>query len=236
MKEILHDWDEQRMSTERRTQVSDVRTLRALANPVRYRVLGHLMSAGSQTATQCAAAVGASASNCSYHLRELARYGLVERAPATESDADGRDRPWRPTATGLRYGPRDDDNKGDSLLSSDPVAHIANRRLIHLGIDDNAALAHSAADAHDDLPADWRRAEFRSTFGLLVTADELAILTTAVDAILRPYIGLTRDDPPPDARRVHVIFDAFRRRSAAATASGSALDAGTHPDTRKPTR
>ena len=204
------------MPLERRTQVSDVRALRALANPVRYRILGHLMSAGAQTASDCAAVVGASPSNCSYHLRELARYGLVERVAGGREGAGGgrrdrggadrRDRPWRPTATGLRTGPADDGNS-----ASDPVAAIAHRRLIHLGIDDDAALAHAAADRHDDLPADWRRAETLSTFGLLVTADELVGLTTAVDAILRPYIGLTRDDSPPDAERVHVIFDAFRR-------------------------
>jgi len=204
------------MPQERRTQVSDVRALRALANPVRYRILGHLMSAGAQTASDCAAVVGASPSNCSYHLRELARFGLVERVAgggagprggrSDRGGADGRDRPWRPTATGIRTGPAPDADP-----ASDPVASLAHRRLIHLGIDDDAALAHRAVDGHDDLPADWRRAETLSTFGLLVTADELVGLTTAVDAILRPYIGLTRDDVPPDAERVHVIFDAFRR-------------------------
>ncbi len=206
------------MPQERRTQVSDVRALRALANPVRYRILGHLMSAGAQTASECAAVVGASPSNCSYHLRELARYGLVERvggegaiagaggARTDRSGADGRDRPWRPTATGLRTGPAPDADP-----ASDPVAALAHRRLLHLGIDDDAALAHAAAERNDDQPVDWRRAETLSTFGLLVTADELVELTTAVDAILRPYIGLTRDDAPPEAERVHVIFDAFRR-------------------------
>ena len=39
-----------------------------------YRIIGHLMAVGSQTASECAEAVGASPSNCSYHLRELAVY------------------------------------------------------------------------------------------------------------------------------------------------------------------
>lgn len=208
------------MASEVRRQVTDVRALRALANPVRYRILGHLMSSGAQTASECAAVVGASPSNCSYHLRELARFGLIERAasgPTGRGGADGRDRPWRPTATGFRYGSPDEESG-----PADPAAAIANRRITHLGIDDNAALAHAAADAHDDLPAEWRRAELLSTFGLLVTANELVALTTAVDAILRPYIGLTRDDAPPDAQRVHVIFDAFRRRPIAHVAVESA--------------
>ena len=50
-----------------------------------------------------------------------------------------------------------------------------------------------------------------ATFGLVVTAEELATLSAAVDALLRPYIGLTREEGPPDAERVHVVFNAVRR-------------------------
>jgi predicted transcriptional regulator len=209
MKEIFHvsrQAEVDDMPHELRRQVTDVRALRALADPVRYRLLGHLMSAGPQTASECAAVVGASPSNCSYHLRQLARFGLVERVAAPR--ADGRDRPWRPTATGLRMGPSDDE--GDP----DPVAVAANRQLSHAAIDDAAALAHAAIDAHDDLPEAWRRAESMATYGLRVSAEELVAITTAIDAILRPYIGLTRDVAPAGAERVHVAFEAFVRPSA----------------------
>lgn len=50
-----------------------------------------------------------------------------------------------------------------------------------------------------------------ATFGLLVTAQELVTLSAAVDSLLRPYISLTREGAPPDAERVHVVFDAVRR-------------------------
>src|SRR5215212_6210796 len=95
------------MTAERRVRITDVDTLRGLANPIRYRILGHLMATGPQTASECAAVVGASASNCSYHLRELARFGLVERV-AGSVNGDGRDRPWRPAVTGYGSGPADD--------------------------------------------------------------------------------------------------------------------------------
>ena len=99
------------MPTERRRQVTDVRALRALANPVRYRIFGHLMAFGSQTASECAAVVGATPSNCSYHLRELARFGLVERVDDGAGDGDGRERPWRPTATGFSYQVAEDGSR-----------------------------------------------------------------------------------------------------------------------------
>jgi DNA-binding transcriptional ArsR family regulator len=188
---------------ETRRHVTDVGALRALAHPIRYRLLGHLMALGSQTASQCADAVGESPSNCSYHLRELARYGLVEReAPAP--DGDRRDRPWRPVATGLRQGRSTDEG-------ATAVEAALTRRLVHAGIDLDADLAHRAADAHDDQPADWRAAETMATYGLLVTPAELSTITAAVDAVVRPWIGLTRADAPANARPVHVQLAAFLR-------------------------
>ena len=138
------------MPTERRRQVTDVRALRALANPVRYRIFGHLMAFGSQTASECAAVVGATPSNCSYHLRELARFGLVERVD--DGAADGRERPWRPTATGFSY----QRSGGGSCRSGGPSREPA---LLHAGIDDDAALAHEAAERHDALSPAWQQAD-----------------------------------------------------------------------------
>jgi DNA-binding transcriptional ArsR family regulator len=193
------------MAAETRTQITDVRALRALADPVRYRILGHLMAVGSQTASQCADVVGATASNCSYHLRELARFGLVERV---EGDAsDGRERPWRPTATGFSYGVPEGER-------ADPVAELANRQLLHAGIDDEARLAHEAIERHDGQPAAWQEAETMATYGLLIDPAELTALSASVDALIRPYIALVRGTAPPDARPVHVSLSAFRRPGA----------------------
>jgi DNA-binding transcriptional ArsR family regulator len=191
------------MPNELRRQISDPKVLRALADPIRYRILTHLMAVGPRTASQCAAVVGATASNCSYHLRELERFGLVERAPATET-TDGRERPWLPAVTGLSQEVPAD--------AADPVATLAQRELLHIGIEDDAALAHAAIDRHDELSPDWQAAETLATYGLKLTSDELAELTAQVDALLRPFIGLTRGGTPKDARNVHVAFRAFRRR------------------------
>src|ERR1700761_1594533 len=90
-------------AVERRHRISDPTALRALAHPLRLALLDRLMSFGDQTAAQCAEAVGSTASNCSYHLRALARVGLVEPGHSN----DGRERPWRATSTGLEFGPVD---------------------------------------------------------------------------------------------------------------------------------
>lgn len=193
------------MPAEVRKQITDVRALKALADPVRYRLLGHLMAVGPQTASQCAAVAGATPSNCSYHLRELARYGLVERVEETADD--GRERPWRATATGFSYGPPDGE-------PADQVMALANQQLVHAGIDDEASLAHAAVDMYDSLPPEWQQAVTMGSYGLRINAAELSELALAIDALIRPYIALTREDAPADARAVHAGFSAFRRLEA----------------------
>src|SRR5215217_1353502 len=173
------------MAAADRRRVSDIDALRTLAHPVRYRILGHLMAVGPQTASECAAVVGETPSNCSYHLRQLARFGLVERV--NDAPADARERPWRSTATGWQFGSDDD-------TDDNPVATDANRRLQHAGIDEEARIAHAAIDRMGALDEPWREAILGQTYGLRLTAEELMALGAAIDALIRPYIGLTRDD------------------------------------------
>src|SRR4051794_8221064 len=81
-------------------RVSDPQVMRALAHPARIEIVEHLSDTGQPvTATECAALVGLSPSATSYHLRELAKYGLVEQAP---SRGDGRERLWRGTGTSVQ--------------------------------------------------------------------------------------------------------------------------------------
>src|SRR4051812_22501037 len=75
--------------------------LAALAVPARFAILNHLLAAGPRTATECAEIVGESPSNCSWHLRALAKAGLVERADPDPGDE--RRRPWRATAPGFSF-------------------------------------------------------------------------------------------------------------------------------------
>lgn len=75
-------------------RVEDPRILRAIAHPMRNRILGELSAAGHLRAADVAAVLGIPANQASFHLRQLAKYGLVELAP--ELARDGRDRVWRP--------------------------------------------------------------------------------------------------------------------------------------------
>lgn len=183
---------------ERRREITDPRALRALAHPLRLALLDRLMAFGEQTAAECAEAVGSTASNCSYHLRVLARSGLAE--PGTS--ADGRERPWRPTATGLSFGSAAD--------TDSPAVAAAARTLDELELARDEALTRQAFARRAELSGDWRDAETNHTYALRIAPDELRRLTEQIDALVRPYISLTRGPAPADADVAHLRLIAFR--------------------------
>src|SRR5579875_3810365 len=176
---------------ERRLRVSDPRALRALAHPLRLALLDRLMAFGEQTAAQCAEVVGSTASNCSYHLRALARVGLVERGES----GDGRERPWRSCATGLEFEPAP-----DTLVRTVDALTLAREE----------ELTRRALAAHGELAPEWQAAETNHSYGLRLSADELAQLVSEIDQLVRPYIGLTRGPAPAGAEVVHLRLLAFR--------------------------
>jgi hypothetical protein len=165
-------------------------------------ILNHLMAFGAQTASECAGAVGSTASNCSYHLRSLARYGFVESLPST----DGRERPWRSAATGFEFGSPED---------SDPAAVAVERLVTEAQIDDGARLQKKALALQQQIPAEWRDAASSNSYALRMTAAELDALVEKLDALIRPYIGLTRKDAPAGSEVVYAQIDAFRHPDSA---------------------
>lgn len=183
---------------ERRVRISDPRALRALAHPLRLALLERLMAFGEQTAAQCAEAVGSTASNCSYHLRALARVGLVEPGEST----DGRERPWRSTSTGLEFGPSDVETSSASAAAARAVDELTLAR--------EEELTRQALVRHNDQPAEWRTAEANHSYALRITASELEEIVSEIDRLVRPYIGLTRGTPPDDAEVAYVRVIAFR--------------------------
>jgi DNA-binding MarR family transcriptional regulator len=187
---------------ERKT-IDDVRAMRALAHPERLGILLFLLSGEPKTATECAEEVNASPSACSYHLRELERFGFVERA---ETTGDGRTRPWRPTAVGFSVG---NDWTDDSLVVS-----AARQAITQSEMAENRRLIHRFLEAVDDLDQEWRAAVDFHTFELFVTPDELRELNEQVADLLRPFRPTEIRDASDRAAAVHVVYQAFPRISA----------------------
>jgi DNA-binding transcriptional ArsR family regulator len=179
-----------------RLNISDPQVMRALAHPARLAIMEHLTSTGAAaTATECAEVCGLSPSATSYHLRALARWGLVNEAP---SRGDGRERVWR--ATTYNYSV----NAGSD---ASPDARAAEKALVEVFIArDDGRVRRWLERAHDE-PREWYEAATLSESMLLLTADELTELNEKLAAVLRPYRRRERlDNPPEGARLVAAIF------------------------------
>ncbi len=170
--------------------------LAALAVPARFAILDHLLAAGPATASQCAKVVGETPSNCSWHLRALAKVGLVERAEAPASD--GRDRPWQATATGFDFS-------GDGTQAGE----LAGTAL-------ESVAARNANDAFDrylthrsGLPKEWQDAAGTHRYHLALTADELVALKASIDELVRPYVRPHRIELPQGSHVVQMQIRSF---------------------------
>jgi len=86
---------------------TDARAMRALAHPLRLDLMELLAAGGPATAAACGRALGIPQANCSFHLRQLAKYGYVEEADQGE---DRRERRWRlaESRSLIRFGPKTD--------------------------------------------------------------------------------------------------------------------------------
>src|SRR3954470_23006 len=64
----------------RTIELTDPRAMRAYAHPVGLALIGLLRRNGPMTATQAAARLGESSGTCSFHFRQLAKYGFCEES------------------------------------------------------------------------------------------------------------------------------------------------------------
>lgn len=179
--------------------ITDPQTMRAMAHPARIEIMGHLSSTGDAvTATDMARVVGLSPSATSYHLRELAKYGLVEAAP---SRGDARERVWRSTSANWSV---------DVGSSPSPDVRAAEQALMDVYLArDYARLRDWLSRVHDE-PKEWREVSVVHNQVLMVTADELSSLTQAVRDLLAPYTRRERGaDAPEGARPIAANFAAY---------------------------
>jgi predicted ArsR family transcriptional regulator len=178
------------MSEERRTiELTDPRALRALAHPTRLELVGLLRREGPLTATQAAEKVGESPSSCSFHLRQLAKWGLVEEA----GGGKGRERPWRATAELTSWNVRTQELAEAASAFSSVVADIWGDKL-------RRWFQQMPAE-----PPQWREAHHSGDDALHLTPGELDELGTKVWELVRSY----QHEPREGTRHVTFLYALF---------------------------
>ncbi|RII11302.1 Helix-turn-helix domain protein [Streptomyces sp. YIM 130001] len=94
--------------------VDSPEALKAMAHPLRLRILRHLGTRGPATSTTLAADLGENTGTLSYHLRMLERGGLIEDIPERSG---GRERWWRGVrGLDIRRPPQEEMTEGERAV------------------------------------------------------------------------------------------------------------------------
>lgn len=177
------------------TRELDVRSLIALAHPLRIRLLDSLTRDGPATATSLAAALGESSGATSYHLRLLARHGFVEPEAGR---GKGRERWWRAVAGGIHL-------QGYEFLNDDATRAATQVLIGEVHRQAEEHLRHWF-EASTRWPRKWQAASTDSVYSLNLTAREAATLRDELKAVMDRH----RDRPTgPKSRQVEVHVNLF---------------------------
>lgn len=176
-------------------ELTDPGALKALAHPLRQRILRQLDRDGPATSTTLARALGENTGATSYHLRQLAEHGFVEDVPER---GQGRERWWRARRQDIRFPPR-------STMSADMQA--AFDEFGRQGVAEDIE-AFMRFQRERDALGEWGDALLFARGGLRLTRDELLQFWADYMELFRRYAAAT-DPPAADARRFLVRFVAF---------------------------
>jgi DNA-binding transcriptional ArsR family regulator len=171
----------------------DAQAVRAVAHPMRFRIVSLLRREGPATASRLARVLGESSGATSYHLRQLARYGIVVEVAI---HGNKRKRWWKlqsriikvQTGTGSR---------AQSLAAAQYRLRI---------LEQDAEVTAQYLEDEMTLSVPWREASLVRNRILLVTPKELVRLHDSLDELLKPFWPENRSAPPPAAKRVYVAI------------------------------
>jgi hypothetical protein len=153
--------------------------MRAMTHPVRLALLEALSVEGPLTATQAGELIGEPPNTCSFHFRQLAKYGFVEEA----GPAPGRSRPWRLVSLGMHY----------TDLHEDPSTAIAARELDTMMRARYLARLDAFYATRSSLPREWQEVTGGSQARLYLTPAELRQIDEEVMTILDRYLDRLAD-------------------------------------------
>jgi hypothetical protein len=186
-----------------RRELSDPRAMRGLTHPVRLALLEALELEGPLTATQAGELIGEPPNTCSFHFRQLAKYGFVEEA----GPAPGRSRPWRLTTFRMHF----------TDLHEDPDTAVAARGLDRLLRERYFERLAAFYESRSGYPLAWQEVTGGSEALLHVTPEELKAIDEQIMAVLDPYMDRLADPAkrPADSLPVEVLLFAYPVRPPA---------------------
>ena len=188
-------------------QLVNAAALRALAHPLRIQLLDQLDIRGCATASVLARDIGESSGATSYHLRQLAKYGMV-----VEDTGRGtaRERWWRRRPGGLII-------KGHDFLASPNTRAAARVVIDELHRGRWQRLQHWVDTAVTEWPRHWIESSIDSDNTLWLRPEQLRSLVGEFFDVLQRYRALSDGEnsaasADEDLAAVEVQFNAFPKR------------------------
>src|SRR3954469_14243937 len=183
----------------------DAAALKALAHPLRVQILRLLDVREQMSVTSLAAELGETTGAVSYHLRQLARHGLVEEGDADEpGPPDGRRavgrrrRLWRMAVDEIHMS-------GTAFMADEDTREAAGFLLREFESSRSRRLAHWFATA-SSWPEEWQRASSDMDGTLTLDPAQTRALADELKAVLDRY----RELPPGEgARHVDVQYAVY---------------------------
>jgi DNA-binding transcriptional ArsR family regulator len=179
-------------------RVVDLESLKALAHPLRVRIIDTLSTYGSFTASGLAERLGESSGSMSYHLRQLEKHDFIREV---DGKGTGRERWWERTPGAIE------------LTSKDVQASEAGRQATRLVVREFGILKENALadfiETADSLPEEWSEASAISTAHAFVTADELKEFNEHIFTLIRDFAEARRGKQPPGTRPIEFHYNSF---------------------------
>ena len=165
-------------------QVTDVRALRALAHPLRNRLLGQLRLRGPATASQLGRVVGESSGSTSYHLRQLEAYGFVEEV---EGQGSARERWWRARHRMTSWQAAD-------VVAQEGGAEVEDE-MTRMQLDQHGRVLNAWRAQKHQLDPGWTAGASLNDYALRLRPEQARALVAELDAVLTRWM----DEHPTDA-------------------------------------
>lgn len=181
-------------------ELTDPKTLRALTHPVRLALLEILTLEGPLTATEAGELIGESSTTCSFHFRQLAKYGFVEEA----GHGPGRQRPWKLVHIGMSF----------SDVNDDPEMTVAAKTLEKMMIDRAFARLQNFYNTRSSYPTQWQENSGSYENILHITVEELKAVEEECSAIFLRFRDRLADPAlrPPNSLPVEFLLFGFPMR------------------------
>ncbi len=183
----------------------DAVTLKALAHPLRVQILRILELRDRASVTGLAAELGETTGATSYHLRQLARHGLVEETDdLAAGEPDGR----RPVGRRQRFWRMAVDEihmSGTTFLTDEDTREAAGFLLREFQSTRSRRLAHWFATS-TTWPQEWQNASSDMDGVLTLDPVQTRALADELAAVVSRYRAV---EPGDGARRVEVQYAVF---------------------------